>query len=194
MQNQVKADLLIKELITMIDEAEKVRTNLTEKGFSQYPNKTKLYYNKSIELKTLLSTTKTKLEKHNAQPITRNDIVRFNDALKKIEFHYSTYEESAAYFDDVISEKQTTLEALWSHLTTVARAILRVVDCIVNSAHPCQTRYGETPFALRLTGHSQFFPRPITSIYDVKNALGDIGKRLDNCLHAVESERRLALV
>ncbi|MGV3740017.1 MAG: hypothetical protein ACO1N3_01830 [Gammaproteobacteria bacterium] len=184
MKNEKKRDIMLKELVKVIDQVEVCRTILTDKGFSDYPGKEQYYYQQSMSLRDYLINVKEKIQQNNT-PISKEDIARFKDQLSKIHFNYTTYKEGQVMQAEQISENQMKYEKMCANLIYCARSILHILDLAFSKFFGRSETYeekGETPLALRLMGHSQFLPRPITSISESLNRLRNMNERLEEVI------------
>lgn len=191
MQVETKRILLLKELVRMIDQVKKCRDNLCLKGFSQYPNKENVYQKQAADFEKYLNKMQTKISSdlnRTISPgtgISKQDIAEFRKELATITFPYHNFDEATVYFGDQISKDQTCCEKMFAYFGYCIRTVLYGLDYLVAMGDKkSYSNQGETPFALRLTGRSQFFPSPITSMYNSLDRLKNINKRLEQTFDA----------
>ncbi len=201
MKYTTKRDLLLRELIGVLDQSELCRKKIQEKAKSLGNG---WYATKCEHLQKIFRDMREKLQRHSVDhPLTKTDISDFKQKLKKqLDFPYRDNNDRNLYFGDVISEEQSFFAQLVDKFIYAMRAMLRCFDWFFYSTEPRPRQQslfqpesynegGETVFALRLTGHSQFFPRPIHSLYNAQKALDSIMNRLENAYIGMEWELRL---
>lgn len=202
MKYTTKRDLLLRELVGIIDQSELCRKKIEEKA-RQSSNT--WYTQKCVQLQKIFGDMREKIQNHSAEkPVTIVEISHFKHALaSELDKPYRHFNEIGFYCDDVISEDQSFFAQLIDKLIYAMRAILRCFDWFFSSAESkrqsCDypksyNEGGETGFALRLTGHSQFFPRPIHCLRDAQYALDNITDRLEDAYSRIATELFLASI
>ena len=111
--------------------------------------------------------------------IIRNFKSRFKQEL--LDSEENNQDKKTHQNKDVVSAKLSVLERIEMEVTRVLRSFFQIVEKIYMGKNN-EVNLGETPFALRLAGQSQFFSRPMTSLKDVELALDDISTRLHECI------------
>jgi|GEM_PF-7073081 len=122
---------------------------------------------------------------------TLQDISESISTLDKLNWNLGNYFDDQALkryphiLRNVASCDKTFFGELSDTLLYCVRAVLRVVDimtAIVCRADKNYNDQGETPFALSITGKTQFFPRPTSSVFAAVQELQKANKVLGEAL------------
>lgn len=211
MKYVTRRDFLLKELISIIDQSELCLEKIEKKATSRSNS---FFIKKCQRLQKILNDMRLEIQiNHSGHTLTKENIKHFlQKLLTEQSRSYQTINELSEFcMADVISEDHPFCAQLTTTLIYVMRAILGLADWFFSSAnpsfrenqreHPFSDDYvhaksydqqGETPFALRLTGHSQFVPHPIHCLNDAQKALKNISERIELVYCGMERESRLA--
>jgi hypothetical protein len=191
MDNKKKKELLVKEFKGILTKAEGICKAYNDQ-FNASNADENLVHERSRQLLDLIESFKNSFE----IPIEQDKLSAFQDKLNLI-FEYSegytqdmTESELKHHMKDVVSDKSSVLERILMDLTRVVRHVFEILGKVSGfmTLHKDDLNLGETRFALRVTGHSQFFPRPMKSLIDAGLALDDISTRLNDCIDLSNQE------
>ncbi|MDF1827527.1 MAG: hypothetical protein P1U39_04550 [Legionellaceae bacterium] len=185
MDNKKKKELLVKEFKGILTKAQGIckayndqfDASNTEENFVQV---------RSQQLSDLIESFINSFE----IPIEQEKLSAFQDKLNIIFENSEEYTQDMTeselkhHMKDVVSDKSSVLERILMDLTRVVRHVFEILGKVSGfmTLHKDNLNLGETRFALRVTGHSQFFPRPMKSLIDARFALDDISTRLNECI------------